>query len=249
LPVPLLAPDQSLLIVWSAKSACSLTFVWYLGLVGLLDQYRASGMSPHEYRGRHYMTSDAFRRGKGKVLDDYHVVHVIRDPFLRAVSCYRHVLARAVADKRFRAFEGGELDRRQGFSFSRYLDFLETLDLAHTNLHHRLQVHRIERIRGPDRVINISKGRLLPELNRLEIDRGIEPTDFSKLDWALGVEERRRAKTTAFAADAVPDLPLTPAAAVGRAPWPNYDQFLTAKTRRRIETLYAADFQAFSAYL
>lgn len=249
LPVPLLAPDQSLLIVWSAKSACSLTFVWYLGLVGLLDQYRASGLAPHAYRGRHYLTSDAFRRGKGKVLDDYRVVHIIRDPYLRAVSCYRHVLAHEVADKRFRAFEGGKLDRREGFSFNGYLDFLETLDLARANLHHRLQVHPIERIRAPDSVINISRGRLLQELNGLEIERGIEPTDFSKLDWALSVEERRRARTTAFAVDGVPDLPFTPAAATGKAAWPNYDQFLTAETRRRIETLYAADFQAFDAYL
>ena len=248
-PVPLLAPDQSLLIIWSAKSACSLTFVWYLRLVGLLDHYRASGMSPHEYRGRHYVTSDAFRRGKQRVLDDYRVVHVIRDPYLRAVSCYRHVLAHGFADKRFRVFDGGRLNRRDGFSFNAYLDFLETLDLAHTNLHHRQQLHRIERIRAPDHVINISKGRMLQELNRLEIDCAIEPTDFSKLDWAFDREERRRARTTAFGAEGIPDVPLTPLAALGMEPWPNYEQFLTARTRRRVETLYAADFQAFNDYL
>lgn len=248
-PVPLLAPDQSLLVIWSAKSACSLIFVWYLRLVGLLDHYRESGISPHEYRGQHYLGSDAFRRGKRKMLDDYRVVHIIRDPYLRAVSCYRHVLAHGFADKRFRVFDGGKLVRQEGFSFNSYLDFLDTLDLAHTNLHHRQQLHRIERIRGADRVINISKGRLLQDLNRLEIDCGIEPTDFTRLNWALGVEERRRAKTTAFAADGIPDLRFTPVAAVGKAPWPDYEQFLTAKTRQRIETLYAADFRAFSAYL
>jgi hypothetical protein len=165
------------------------------------------------------------------------------------VSCYRHALAHEFAEKRFRAFGGGKLSRREGFSFNAYLDFLETLDLAHTNLHHRQQLHRIERIRAPDRVINISNGRLLQELNRLESECGIDPTDFSKLDWAIGVEEERRAKTTPFAPQGVPDLPLTPTAAIGKAPWPDYAQFLTAKTRQRIEDLYAADFQAFSAYL
>ena len=64
LPVPLLDPDRSLLVVWAAKSACSLTFVWYLKTVGLLDHYAASRFSPHEYRGRYYLTSDAFIRGQ-----------------------------------------------------------------------------------------------------------------------------------------------------------------------------------------
>ena len=123
-------------------------------------------------------------------------MHVIRDPFLRAVSSYRHVLATALADKRFLTFDGGALNRRDGFSFNRYLDFLETLDLARTNLHHRQQLHRIERIKPPDRVINISKGQFFDELNHLEEEHRIPRTDFASLDWVLGVEERRRAKTT-----------------------------------------------------
>jgi hypothetical protein len=39
-PPPYLNPDRSLMVVWSAKSASSLTFIWYLSTVGLLDDFR-----------------------------------------------------------------------------------------------------------------------------------------------------------------------------------------------------------------
>jgi len=249
LPIPLLNPDKSLLVLWSAKSACSLTFVWYLKTVGLLDHFRASGCSPHEYRARHYLRSDAFARGSRKVLDDYFVVHVIRDPYLRTVSCYRHALAHPFAEKRFSAFEDGSLDRHRGFSFSRYLDFLETLDLAGTNLHHRQQLHGIERIKLPDHVINISKGNFLQELNLLEHRLGLPQTNFAELGWLLEREEGRKAKTSAFGEDRVANQPFNAAAAAGRAPWPNYEQFLTKPIRRRIEHLYAADFKTFGHHI
>jgi len=195
-PIPLLNPDQSLLVLWSAKSACSLTFVWYLNTIGLLEDFRATGMMPHEYRGMHYRTSDAFLRGQEKLLDDYFIVHVIRDPYLRAVSCFRHALAYPFADRHFRVFEGGGLDRRRGFSFSRYLDFLETVDLASANLHHRQQLHRIETIKPADRVINISTGDFLHALNRLEREVGMPRTDFANLGVELQREAGRAARTT-----------------------------------------------------
>ena len=149
-PQPWLNPDRSLLVVWSAKSASSLTFIWYLATVGLLDDYRASGMSSHEYRGKRLARSDVVQRGRSKLLDDYWIVHILRDPYLRAVSSYRHALATGYADKRIGPRSGGSLDRKEGFSFARYLDYLETIDLRGANVHHRLQLHRVERIKPPD---------------------------------------------------------------------------------------------------
>ena len=96
-------------------------------------------------------------------------------------------------------FRGGSLDRKEGFSFTRYLDFLETIDLRGPNLHHRLQFHRVERIKPPDRVINISRQDLLEELNRLEELRGMPSTDFAIFGPVLQTEEKRRAEVTPFA--------------------------------------------------
>jgi hypothetical protein len=246
-PVPWLAPDSSLLIVWSAKSACSLTYTWYLSHIGQLDDYLASGESPHEYRGKRYLNSDAFRRGRRRMLDDYRIVHILRDPYLRAISSYRHALATGFADKRFLALDP-DVNRQSGFAFSQFLDFLDMLDPERWNAHYRQQLHPIERIKPADYVINISKVSYPGVLNDLEEELGLPRTDFGRFGQILKTEERRRAKTKAFARD-VADQPLSAAAARGRGPWPDYEQFLTVPIRRRIERLYAADFEAFAPYL
>lgn len=236
-------------MLWSAKSACSLTFVWYLNQVGLLDDYLASGASPHEYRGTRYLKSDAFARGRSRMPDDFRIIHVIRDPYQRAVSSYRHVLATGLADKRFVTFGDVRLDRSSGFSFASYLDFLDTVDVSSTNLHHRQQFHPIERIKRADRVVNISNGDFHAALNHIERDLGLRHTDFGGLQPVLGREENRRARTVAFDTGNTSSLPLNAAAARGDAPWPHYDQFLNAAVRGRIARLYAVDFEAFGPYL
>jgi hypothetical protein len=248
-PQPWLNPDQSLMIVWSAKSASSLAFVWYLATVGLLEDYRASGMSSHEYRGRRLSQSDLVRRGRAKLLDDYFMVHIFRDPYQRAVSSYRHALATGYADKRLRSANNGAFNRREGFSFASFLDYLETIDLGRANVHHRLQLHRVERIKPADFVINISRQNLFAELARLEALRGMPRTDFSAFGRFTSTEEKRRAKVTVFEAGNMAEVALNVTAAQGRAPWPAYEKLLNASTRRRIERLYADDFSAFGAYI
>ncbi len=241
-------PDRSLLVIWAAKSASSVTLAWCTKIMGVSERCRAAGLSPHGWRSMCYPSSEAFRRGKRKVLDDYRVVHVIRDPYQRAVASYRHSLAFKFVDKRFASFDT-TMDRQTGIPFSRYLDFLETLDLRHTNVHHRLQLHPVERVKRPDYIVNVSKGSLLDQFNRLEDELGLSRTDFAGLKWTLEYEDTRRAKTTAFRGHGIANLPLTAPAARGLAPWPDYDQFLEPSVKRRIERLYAPDFEAFGPYL
>jgi len=249
-PIPLVNVEKSMLVLWSAKSASSTTLLWYFGTVGLLDDVRASGLLPHAYRALRLPSTDVFKRGRmAKILDDYFVVHVVRDPSLRAVSSYRHTLATGYADKRFALLPGGRLDRQTGFCFSRYLDYLDTIDLGRANVHHKLQRHRIEEVKKADRVINVSRQDLFAELNRLERERGMAVTDFSSFGDLLVHQERRRARQTRFPEGDVADLPLDVAAARGLTPWPDYHQFLNASTTRRIERLYAPDFEAFADHL
>ncbi|HEX9905238.1 MAG TPA: sulfotransferase family 2 domain-containing protein [Propylenella sp.] len=248
-PVPFLNPERSLLVIWSAKCACTVVYVWYLQSVGQLEAFRRSGLSAHAFRGQRYAKSDLFRRGKARMLDDYRIVHVIRDPCLRAVSAYRHELATGYADKRFSAAGLGPMDHNSGFSFSRYLEYLETVDLSRANVHHKQQFHPVEKVKAADRVINISRQDLFTELNRLESEHGMPRTDFTALDWLHRKEDARRARTVSFARGGVADLPFDAAAARGRAPWPDYEQFLGPSVRRRIERLYATDFEAFGEHL
>jgi hypothetical protein len=244
-PVPLFIPEQSMLVIWSAKCASSLTFIWYLSTLGLLNDLLASGLKPHVYRA-HRLPQLSFRPPP-KMLDDTFIVHVVRDPYLRTVSSYRQMLATGYADKRLGSFEGERLDRQTGFSFSRFLDYLETIDLARANIHHKLQRHRIEEVKCADRVINISKQNPLAEFNRLERERGMRETDFVSLRGLLESQDERP-KATPFPEGDVTDLRLNANAALGLAPWPDYRQFLNTATRRRIKQLYAPDFDAFGDY-
>lgn len=237
-----------MLVIWSAKCASSTTIVWCLSTVGLLDDVLASGLTPHDYRGNRYPLTEVSKRSSAKIIDDCWIVHVIRDPYLRAVSSYRHTLATGYADKRLKLLQRPRLDRQPGFSFAQFLDYLETIDLKGANIHHKLQVHPIEAIKPADHVINISRQNLLSELNRIEAEHGMPVTDFRTFGRLLTREGDRRAKVSPVVGNAA-ELPLNVAAAMGRLPWPEYEQFLDPATKRRIERLYAPDFEAFAPYL
>jgi Sulfotransferase family len=248
-PRPLLDPDHGVMVVWAAKAACTASFVWFSGLVGMQDDLRRSRMSPHRYRQTRYYGSELYRRGRAKPLAGYLVLHILRDPYTRTVSSYRQALKTGYLDKRLATLPAGPLDSRTGFSFLQFLDYLETIDLEQANIHHRLQWHAVEDKKGPDRVINISRQDLFAELNRLEGELALAPTDFTALGWLHARESRRKARTELFVGAEVAERRFDHEAGIGRRPWPDYEQFLSAPVRRRIERLYAKDFEAFEAYL
>jgi hypothetical protein len=248
-PRPWLNPDDGIMVVWSAKCACTTTFLWFLNSLGRLDAFRASGKTPHRYRAEDYYPSETYRAGRAKPLRDYWTLHVIRDPFLRAVSSYRQALGSGYADKRFAQSRLGSVDRQAGFSFSQFLDYLQTVDLAQTNIHHKLQLHRIEARKWPDRIINISRQDLIAELDRVSLERNVPRLQASDLAWLTEREHRRMARTERYPDTNVAGIRLGIDAALGRRSWPDYHQFLDGATRRRIETLYARDFEAFAEWL
>lgn len=248
-PRALLHPDARLLVLWSAKSACTTTFVWFARVSGQLEALRASGKKPHKFRAQDYYGSELHRRGLEIPLGEYRIVQIIRDPYSRAVSSYRHALNTGYEDERLASSAVGPLDRWRGFSFSRFLDYLETLDLDEANPHHKPQWHPIDADRVPDRIINISRQNLFAELNGAEAEFGLPHTPFDELDWLHAFEGKRKAKEVPFDGADVPDTPFDEMAARGDKPWPKYGQFLTEPIRRRIETLYARDFEGFAGYL
>jgi hypothetical protein len=248
-PPPWLDPDHNIMVLWSAKSACTTSFVWFASCAGFIDDLRESGKHPHRYRREDYMHSDLYRAGLVRMVDDYRVIHVIRDPYQRAVSSYRHMLKHA-SDRHRSGLRGGHGDGSSGFSFSQFLDYLETLDLTSTNVHVKAQRHAVERIKAPDFIINISKQDLLCELARLERELGLPATDLEALEPAIERQSRRKAKTIPFAkADDVGKIAFSKQAAKGNSPFPDYEQFLSPDNKRRIERLYEADFDFFQPYL
>jgi hypothetical protein len=241
-PRPLLDPDRRLMFLWSAKSACTTTFVWFAHSIGQLADLKASGQKVHQYRKNIYYDSPLHERGRAIPLQDYRIVHVMRDPAARAVSSYRHALRTGYEDSRLSAYKGAALDRQKGFSFNQFLAYLETLDLTTCNQHHRLQRHPIELSREPDQVIDVSTQDLLAELDKIGAGFGLAPIPSDAMTWLHDLEGRRAVKPGEPPTENVPDTPFDEAAARGNRPWPGTSAFLTPETRARIAKLYAPDF-------
>jgi hypothetical protein len=241
--------DRRLMVVWSPKSACTSTYVWFAAQSGLIEEMRATHHWPHRHRRTVYLHSDLYRRSLRLPLSAYRIVRVIRDPYTRAASIYRHSLVNDYLDEYLEDFQGSRLNRKQGLSFQQFLDLLESLDLRKANPHLRPQYRRIELLRSPDITINISKADLFAELNKTERSFGLPVTDFGGLEWLMGMEQKRKAKDMPIDGERLDERPFSRRAALGSAPFPAYEQLLTRAAKERIRRLYEIDFEAYEAHL
>lgn len=245
-PRVLLDPDKRMMVVWSPKSACTTVFVWFANVIGKVHELKGHKW-PHEYRREVYYKSDLHLRGLEHPLRDYRMVRIIRDPYSRAASIYRHALKTRLDEEGLKA-ASPPLDRRTGFSFLQFLDYVESLKLDSANVHIRPQFHPVEAELRPEFVINISRQDLFAELHGVEEAFGLPRTDFRSLEW-LHREADRKAKPGAFDGEEADAVPFDTSAARGLKPWPTYEQLLTPRARARIEKLYARDFEAYAAHL
>ena len=245
-PRVLLNPDHRMMVVWSPKSACTTVFVWFANTIGKIEDMKGYKW-PHEYRSEAYYKSDLHLRGLKLAPRNYRIVRVIRDPYFRAASIYRHALKTRLDEDHLKA-ASPPLDRRTGFSFMQFLDYIETLQLDSANVHIRPQFHPVEAELRPEFVINISRQDLFTELNKVEEAFALPRTDFHSLNW-LHREADRKAKPGAFGGNEADVVPFDRLAARGQKPWPTYEQLLTPRARARIETLYARDFEAYADHL
>ena len=138
--------DNRLMVIWSAKSACTAVYVWFAQVSGFGDDVRATHERPHIHRTTVYQKSDLYARSLTAPLERYRTLRVIRDPYSRAVSSYRHALMNAYAQPYMTKFSNGTLRRKTGYSFQEFLDMLQSVDLQRENLHFRTQFNVIERI-------------------------------------------------------------------------------------------------------
>lgn len=170
-------------------------------------------------------------------------IRVIRDPYKRAVSSYRHALSFGYENAGIEHALGLKVEER-GLSFDEFLDYLSLIDVSSCDEHHRQQVNPLERWVRLDRVINADRGPLLEFLYgiaepRLEVRTRLSD-EIAKV--AGHHHSRRTDKYLDFAEVVLP--PPSP-----QAEWPDYEAFLNAGTRRKIEQIYAKDFEVYAAFL
>jgi hypothetical protein len=250
-PRPLIHPAARLVVIFSAKSACTSVVIWFLHHLGDADAARDHFRWPHRYRGQVYYKSPLYRSAFELDLENFTVVRVVRDPFDRTVSSFRHALKTSLADTHVPRVLGRSDISRDGLSFAEFLDFLEGSDLTTCNPHFLIQRHPLEDKLPVRHLINISTEDLFTRLNEVEADIGLPRTDFAALAWLHQVDDRRtrhdrrqRRAEERVHVDDVYTHRFTQEVA-RRGPWPSYGAFLTPLARERIARLYAADIASY----
>ena len=245
-PRPLIHTPERMIVVFSPKSACTSVLIWFYHQIGHYKAARDYGSWPHNYRTEVYYRSRFYRRAFQRDLSKFSLVRVIRDPFERAVSSFRHAQKGGLAD----AAIGKALGRRDmataGLSFAEFLDFLAKSDLRTCDPHFRIQRHPIEDHLPTAHLINASTENLFTRLNQVEIESGLPLTDFTKLEWLRKLNpSHTHAEAKVVPADAYNHRFTREEA--GSGTWPPYAAFLTPAARERLARLYAIDVKAYGS--
>jgi hypothetical protein len=241
-PRPLIHPKARLLVIYAAKSACTQVAIWFYHHLGQLAAARAFHVWPHDYRDHVYLYSELYREAYRQDFSQFTVLKIVRDPYERAVSSFRHMLG----------FGGNELRKRlrfrnigsRGLSFAAFLDMLERTDLAGCNIHYCIQRHPIEDVLPVHHLIDVSKEDLFKRLNEVEAAVGLPHTDIRAVaaDWFDELKWHRRPDPELPGGEELYTRPLTREQAL-QGPWPRYGELLTPEARQRIARLYAVDLR------
>lgn len=241
-PRPLINPDARLVVLFSPKSACTNVVMWFFHHLGHGQKARDYAAWPHHYRTQVYSRSALYRKACRLDLSGFKVVKVIRDPFERAESAFRHALCTLLIRTEVAPLLGDPAIPREGLSFDRFLTFLERSDLTTCNPHFRPQRHPIEDVLPVHYLINITREDLHARLRDVERDLGL-PTPGPELDdWLDSIRHHRRPLEELRDVDDLYHLPFTRRQA-RNGPWPPAGAFINPDARARLEKLYAVDIR------
>jgi hypothetical protein len=243
-PRPLFLPDTRLMVIFSPKSACTNVVIWTLAHLGLIDEARAYNEWPHRYRKMVYYNSPLYRAAIERDPSEFKVLRVVRDPFDRAVSGFKHALRARATHPAIAGLIGYDEIESKGLSFEQFLDFLERSDLMTCNGHFRVQRHPVEDLVPTDYLINISKDDLFKRLGEIEQELGLAQPAPQMSDWLHRLRKHRRPDAVF---DNVPNLTslLFTAEQARKGPWPRSQDLLTPSARERLAKLYAADIRSY----
>jgi hypothetical protein len=247
-PRPLLLGSARLGIIWSAKSACTTVLLWYLWHRNLLQAARAYGAWPHKFRNGVLYSDETYRMWASQAeAGGWTWLRVIRDPYKRTVSSYRHAVLNGYEDRKMARRLKRPIPEGGGYSFEEFLDYLLRIDVSICNLHHKQQFHPLEERVTPRRIINVDRDDLMQALAAIdaELERPQEPVEALRAAVAeIGSAHHARYLSSGRDFSAVA---LTRQDAVGE--WPAYACFLNDSTREKIAKIYAVDLGRYSAFL
>jgi hypothetical protein len=241
-PPPLIDPNAKTVVIFSPKSACSSVVVWFFHHLGHAKAARDFHFWPHHYREQVYYHSLLYQKAYDLDFSSFKVIRVVRDPNVRAVSAFRHLLSLAGAP--FGRRIGMSYVAKSGLTFSEFLDYLESLDLTRCETHFALQRHPIEDRLPVHYLINVSKDDLFDRLNEVERDLGLERTDLRSFEWIADLARRHQPTNELKDVTDVYSRRFYTKDA-NKGPWPRADALLTPAARERLARLYAVDIKAY----
>ena len=246
-PPPLIHPRGRFIVVFSAKSACTNVLIWFLTQLGHARAARDFHIWPHEYRTTVYYYSNLYRNAFQSDLRQFKVIRVVRDPFDRAASSFRHVVRYDVCDGAINRRVGRRSMERDGLSFSEFLSFLDRTDLRTCDPHLAVQRHPIEDKLKVDYLINVSRDNLFERLNRIEVELDLKPTRLEKDRWVKALRTHNRPQGELDERIDIYTHRLTRDQAAS-GPWPSVKALLTEEAQARIAKLYARDIESYTEW-
>lgn len=242
-PRPLIHWPRRFGIFWSPKSACTAVLLWYYDRLGLRPAADFHSSWPHDYREQVLYSSKTYQSWlKDADLTQIRWLRVIRDPYKRAVSSYRHAVQFGYMNEKLSADNRGE-----GFSFAEFLAFLgENGPIG--DVHNIPQIHRIESLLPPENihVLNIDKIGLAAGLAEFENSVDIPNVQVRSAPIKTPDGINHMAQTYETDADLYRQKFNKAAAA---SIWPAHDAFLSDEAREVIRQVYRVDFEAYRDWL
>src|SRR5680860_168610 len=239
-PRPILDSQHQLMLFWSAKAGCTFAVKWMLDHMGLLQEALAHHQWVHKFRVAKLYAGLAHKSSVRDFLDSldgYRAIKIVRNPYKRAVSSYIHAARFGYEDARISDFLSRPVEKHGGFSFREFVAYLETIDLCACNVHHRVQVHPLERyfVSGSRFVIDLDHSMaMLPKLERMLGLPQSDPADYRESSHHMRTSSDANEE---FRGD-VEFIDLRQA----EGTLPGYRSFYDADLERRVYNLYAEDF-------
>ena len=238
---PLVDFERKIGLIWSAKSACSLSVLWFFAVTGRLREALEHNKWPHAYRG------EVFNHLQFTLARDNHLtsaetrwVRVMRDPFKRAVSSYRHFLLHDIERDQGGAFLGAPVNER-GLSFNEFLTYLETRDIKLCDIHLRQQWTSVEKSCLQPTIINADTSDLEQKLSSIfKIDQENTRLFTESRDWIFPLHNAKIEKMPHINSSNIMKREQV------FEKWPGVSAFDNIKTRKMVHKIYAEDYRRFS---
>ncbi|WP_417603917.1 sulfotransferase family 2 domain-containing protein [Primorskyibacter flagellatus] len=253
-PLPMINGTKRYAIIWTPKVASNIVLTWYLRDIGLLYAANFYSEWSHRFRGDVLVKSQTYKAWLADAAAnylEYKYVKVMRDPFRRSVSSYRHALR--FDDTRVQVEQKMGIDASEGFSYNTFLNFLSQLDIRNCDIHFRQQHHPVEDVVGRERIdyilLDAMEGELIEHLDQRLGDAGNADTSADedaelKARVAHNLTHISALHHASYDGDAFDGENYADHkfACIDHKEFPGFEKFVTPQTEQLVRQIYAADF-------